>query len=42
MVDGKMEHAFSIGMRPKKQVLFEGALRELEEVSMVESATLEV
>jgi hypothetical protein len=42
MVDGKMKHAFSIGMKPKKHVLFEGALSELEELSMVESAVLEV
>lgn len=42
MVDGKMEHAFSIEMKPKKHVLFEGALSELEEVPMVESAALEV
>ena len=55
MADGKMEHAFSIEMKPKKHVkhislsdepyehvLFEGALGELEELSMVKSAVLEV
>jgi hypothetical protein len=55
MVDGKMEHAFSIEMKSKKhvrhisvsneshdRVLFEGSLGELEELSMVEGAVLEV
>jgi hypothetical protein len=55
MVDGKIEHAFSIEMKSKKhvrhisvsneshdRVLFEGSLGELEELSMVEGAVLEV
>ena len=42
MVDGKMEHLFSIEMNPEKHVLLEGTLGELEELSMVESAMLEV
>jgi len=42
MVDGKMKHAFSIEMKPKKHVLFEGALSELEKLSMLESAVLDV
>jgi len=36
MVDGKMKHAFSIEIEPKKHVLSEGALSELDGLSMVE------